>query len=341
MPGVTDRGLGVYDWDEQWLRPSREPAIEPELSIIDPHHHLWDFDDRPRYTLPELQADTSEGHRVVGTVFVQCRWRYRTTGPEHLFPVGETEAVAVIAEQSARTGSEILGIVGHADLTLGDRLDEVLAAHVEVGRGRFRGIRHSTAHDPDPAAQRSTWRPPGGLMRRPEFVAGVRRLAAFDLSYDAFLYHTQLAELVELARQVPEVTIVLDHLGGMLGIGPYAGRRDAILATWRSAMAELASCPNVRVKLGGIGMAVFGLGFESRPAAPSSDDLVAAWGGPILSTIELFGPERCMFESNFPVDKESTSYANLWNAFKKITAGADPAERDALFAGTARRTYRV
>ena len=244
-------------------------------------------------------------------------------------------------QQSARTGSEILGIVGHADLTLGDRLDEVLAAHFAVGRGRFRGIGHSTAHDPDPAAQRSTWRPPGGLMRRPEFVAGVRRLAAFDLSYDAFLYHTQLAELVELARQVPEVTIVLDHLGGMLGIGPYAGRRDAILATWRSVMAELAGCPNVRVKLGGIGMAVFGLGFESRPTAPSSDDLVAAWGGPILETIELFGPDRCMFESNFPVDKESTSYANLWNAFKKITAGADPAERDALFAGTARRTYRV
>jgi predicted TIM-barrel fold metal-dependent hydrolase len=331
----------VYDWDEKWLLETIEPVVDPDLAIVDPHHHLWDFDDRPRYLLGDLQADTSSGHRVVGTVYCQCRWSYRTTGPERELPLGETETVAAIAAHSARTGSEILGVVGHADLALGDELDDLLSAHIDAGCGRFRGIRHSTVHDPDPDAHTSTWRPPAGLMGRPAFVAGVRRLAARHLVYDAWLYHHQMGELVELARQVPEATIVLDHLGGMLGIGRHEGHRAGILEEWRGHVVELASCANVRVKLGGIGMAILGLGFERQPAAATSDELVEAWAGPITHVIEHFGADRCMFESNFPVDKESTSYVNLWNAFKKMTASASSSERAALFSGTARAVYQV
>lgn len=329
-----------FVWDDAWLDRRHEDVLEPALAIIDPHHHLWERAGA-RYLLDDLHADTETGHRVEATVFVECGWAYRPDGPDHLRPVGETEAVAAVAGGSAASGAEIAGIVGFADMILGAAVGEVLDAHIEAGRGRFRGIRHATAHDPDPRVHRTHSKPFAGMMADDRFRAGVRCLAARGFSFDAWLYHPQIPELTALARAVPECSFVLDHLGGMLGTGPYAGRRAEILEGWAPAMAELATCPNVVVKLGGIGMAMFGLGFEARAEPPSSEDLAAAWRAPICDTIERFGVERCMFESNFPVDRVSCSYVTLWNAFKRITSGASAPEKAALFSGTAARVYRL
>jgi L-fuconolactonase len=325
-----------------WLDRRVEEAIDPELAIIDPHHHLWHGGPgRDQYLTEDLQADTGAGHNVVATVFIDCMWNYRTDGPEALRPVGETETAAAAAAQSASSGSKIRAIVSFADMTLGDGVDEVLDAHIAAGNGLFRGIRHATAFDTDPAVRRSHTRPTPGLMADPAFRTGVHRLAAKAMTFDAWLYHPQIVELADLARAVPECTFVLDHLGGPLGIGGYAGHRDEIMAQWRIDMARLALCDNVVVKLGGIGMAIYGLGFETQPDPPSSDELVDAWGGPIEYTIEKFGADRCMFESNFPVDKFSCSYVTLWNSFKKIAAGASHGERAALFHDTAERVYSI
>jgi predicted TIM-barrel fold metal-dependent hydrolase len=331
----------MYVWDDNWLAARSEAALEPDLPIIDPHHHLWERDGMSRYMLDDLHADTGAGHNVLATVFVDCVWGYRTDGPEHMRPIGETETVTLLAEHDTSGGAEIRGIVSYADMTLGDAVDEVLEAHVEAGRGRFRGIRHATAYDPDPRIRRTHTRPSPGLMADPTFRRGVARLGPLDLTFDAWLYHPQIPELTDLARATPGVTFVLDHIGGPLGIGPYEGRRDEILATWRRDIADLATCPNVVVKVGGIGMAVYGVGFEHRAEPPSSDELVATWGGPITHVIESFGAERCMFESNFPVDKVSVGYVTLWNAFKKMSADASGDERASLFHDTAAGVYRV
>jgi L-fuconolactonase len=342
----------MYVWDDRWLAQVREEIVDPALPIIDPHHHLWEREGMTRYLLHDLHADTGLGpephHNVIGTVFVDCMWGYRSDGPEHLRPVGESSTVAADAARSraivradGTPAADIRGIVSFADMTLGGRVDEVLAAHESAGAGLFRGIRHATALVDDPGVRRSHTRPTPGLMAEPSFRAGVARLAARGHSFDAWLFHPQIRELTALAQAVPECTFVLDHLGGLLGIASFAGRRDEILAAWRDDIAELAACPNVVVKVGGIGMTIYGLGFESRALPPTSDELVAAWGGPIRYVIERFGASRCMFESNFPVDKMSCSYHVLWNAFKKMTADASADERTALFSGTATRTYRL
>jgi predicted TIM-barrel fold metal-dependent hydrolase len=330
-------------WDDAWLAQHGEAILEPELPIVDAHHHLWRRDGAQPYHLAELHADTGAGHRVEQTVFVECAWAYRTDGLEALRPVGETEAVAEVAAASARRGgAEIAGIVGRADMALGDAVDEVLAAHEVAGQGRFRGIRHATAYDPDPRVRRSHTKPPHGLLGDAQFRRGVARLAARGHSFDAWLYHPQIPELTALAQALPEAPIVLDHLGGPLAVGPYEGRRDEVVGSWRADMAALAACPNVTVKLGGIGMAVFGTPIERDDRRPlTSAELAAEWAGPILHVIEQLGPDRCMFESNFPVDKAACSYVTLWNAFKRIAAGASEPEKTALFSATARRVYRL
>jgi predicted TIM-barrel fold metal-dependent hydrolase len=331
-----------YTWDQAWLDRDPEAVIDPELPIIDPHHHLWDAPTLQRYVLEDLRADTGAGHNVEGTVFIDCMWDYRRDGPRQLRQLGETERAAAEARRSQETpGAQIKGIVSWVDMTLGPAAGPVLDAHLDAGDGLFRGIRHATAFDDDPHVSASHTKPTAGMMADDAFRAGGHELAARGLSFDAWLYHPQLPEVIAFARAVPELTIVLDHLGGPLGIGRYAGHRDEIMARWRIDMAEVATCPNVNVKLGGIGMVTYGLGFESHPAPPSSDDLVAAWGGPITYAIERFGADRCMFESNFPVDKESCSYVTLWNAFKKIAGGASDDERAALFHDTATRVYRL
>jgi L-fuconolactonase len=311
-----------------------EEPLEPQLPIVDPHHHLWDHPTN-NYMMTELRSDTESGHRVERTVFVECGSGYRSDGPESMSFVGETEFVV-----AADPDGFIAGIVGRADLCSPDVAD-VLTAHIEAGRGRFRGIRHASAHDPDPAIRASHTRPPPGLLGQEDFRRGFAALGTAGLRFDAWLFHPQLPELVDLAHAHPDVPIVLDHLGGPLGIGPYAGRRDEVLSVWRSSMASVAACPNVFLKLGGIGMPIFGLGLHKLEGGATSAQLAAAWGAPILWCVDRFGVDRCMFESNFPVDKASCSYAVLWNAFKRIAAECSASEKAALFKGTASRVYDV
>ena len=301
--------------------------------IVDPHHHLWEHPTRP-YMTPELRADTGSVPDVAKTVFVECASGYRTDGPEAFRPVGETEFVV-----AAEPDGFIAGIVGFADLRAAEIVD-VLAAHVEAGRGRFRGIRHASAWDASPDIRESHTKPPPGLLGHDDFRRGFAALGTAGLSFDAWLYHPQLPELVELCRAHPDVPVVLDHLGGPLGIGPYADRRDEVLAEWRRSMQDVAACENVVLKLGGIGMAIYGMRWHQEGGA-TPEQLVATWGEPIRWCIETFGADRCMFESNFPVDKVSCTYADLWTAFDLIAVDASEAERADLFAGTATRAYRL
>ena len=333
-----------YGVDEAWLAQTREEPLEPELPIVDPHHHLWEFP-TSRYLLPELLADTGSGHRIESTVFVECTAFYRADTPPELAVIGETEFVngAAAMAASGRYGATraCAGIVGYADLTRGAAVEVVLAAHVAAGNGRFRGIRHAAGWDASDAIHNSHTHPPRGLFGTKEFREGFARLARFGLSFDAWLYQPQLDDLIDLARAFPDQPIVLDHVGGALGIGPYAGRRDEIFREWQGQIRALAQCPNVHVKLGGMGMKICGFDFHKRPAPPSSEELAGLWRPYVETCIAAFGVERCMFESNFPVDKVSSSYAVLWNAFKRLAKGASAAEKSALFRNTARRFYRL
>lgn len=330
--------------DKAWLSQVDEAVIDPERPMIDTHHHLWDFE-RSRYLLDELLEDTGSGHNVVATVFVECTAMYRAAGPEHLKPVGETEFVNGVAAMSAsgRYGPirACAGIVGLADLNLGAAVDEVLEAHLRAAPDRFRGIRHAVGFDPHPDVRNSHTNPTAGMLGSKRFREGFARLARAGLSFEAWAYHTQMPEVTALARAFPETTIIADHFLGPLGIGPYAGKRAEIFEQWKKDFAELARCPNVVAKLGGLNMAVNGFGWQTRPKPPTSEELAAVTGDWYRHAIDCFGPERCMFESNFPVDKVSVSYKVLWNAFKRIAASYAPAERDQLFHGTAKRIYRL
>jgi predicted TIM-barrel fold metal-dependent hydrolase len=335
--------------NEEWLAgQAAEPVIDPELPIIDPHHHFWD---RPaerganRYLLDELLADIGSGHNVEATVFLECRSMYRAGGPSEMRPVGETEFVAGLAAISEGGGygktRVAAGIVGYADLTLGERVEPVLEAHIRAGGGRFRGVRHSAGWDASDTIGNSRPDMEPRLYARPDFRAGFAKLVNRGLSFDAWLYHPQLQDVVDLARAFPAAPIVVGHVGGVLGYGPYAGKRDEVFATWQRAMTDLAACPNVRLKLGGQMRRLAAFDYGAAETPPSSEQLTEYWRPYMQTCIELFGAGRCMFESNFPVEKIGTGYAVLWNAFKRIAAGASTDERRALFAGTARRFYRL
>ena len=321
-----------------------EEILEPELPIVDTHHHLWERAG-DRYLLNELLADLNTGHNIVATVFEECRSMYRADGPPEMRPVGETEFVAGIAAISASGGygktRVAAGIVGYADLTLGDRVEPVLEAQLRAGGGRFSGVRHSAGYDADPIIGNSRPDMQPHLYARPDFRAGLARLAAHELALDAWCYHPQLMDVVELARAVPQATIVMCHCGGVLGYGPYAGNADEVFAEWKRGMTEMATCPNVNVKLGGMMMRRAAFDYGTMPTPPSSADIAGAWGPYIETCIELFGAGRCNFESNFPVEKMGTGYAVLWNAFKRITAGCSADEKTALYSGTAKRIYRI
>jgi L-fuconolactonase len=329
--------------DASWLAQSREPVIDPGQRIIDPHHHLW-VESGSSYLLDELLGDVGDGHRIDATVFVQAHYGYRETGPSHLAPVGETEKVAAMArEADARdaTTRVAAAIVAHADLMLGDAVDEVLEAHHAAADGRLRGIRHSVSRDelfPDGIVLRPA---PARMLADLRYQEGLGRLRARGLVYDAMLYHRQLPELSALARAMPDLPIVLDHIGCIIGVGPYEGREDDSFREWSRDLAELARCPNVTVKIGGFGMIVCGAKWHEQATPPGSEDLAEAWRPYVEACIDLFGAERCMFESNFPIDKAMYSYRTLWNAFKRLTADASDSERDALFRGTAARTYGI
>ena len=328
---------------EAWLAMTEEPAIDPDVPICDPHHHFWERPD-DRYLLDDLLRDAGGGHNIARTVFVECRSMYRKDGPEEMRPVGETEFVQGIAAQSASGGygdtAVAAGIVGRADLTFGAAVAPVLEALIEASRKRFRGIRHSSAWDLDPDI-RAYMAPPQGLLLDPTFREGFACLESAGLSFDAWLYHPQIMDLVSLARAHPGVPIVLDHVGGPIGVGAYAGKREEVVEAWKQAITELATCPNVSVKLGGLGMPFCGNGWDQRPTPPGSTELADVMAPYFHHCIESFGVDRCMFESNFPVDKASYSYTVMWNAFKRICADFSATERAALLHDTAARFYRL
>jgi L-fuconolactonase len=329
----------------EWLDRRREEIIEPALPIVDPHHHLVERPETGRYLLPDLLADIGSGHNITATVYLEWLSMYRAQGPAEMRPVGEIEFANGVAAMSAGGGygktRVCAGIVGHADLALGAAVEQVLVAQIAAGGGRFRGIRFITATHPDQAAWGSAVLRPAGLLMDNKLREGFARLAPLGLSFDAWMYHTQLGELIDLARAFPATLIVLDHVGGPIGLGRYAGKRDEVFAEWSARIGELAQCPNVHIKLGGLGMRMFGFTVHTHELPPGSDELAAAWRPYIETCIEAFGPERAMFESNFPVDKGSCGYAALWNAFKRIAAGCSAAEKRALFAGTATQFYRL
>jgi len=327
-----------------WLARRQEEILEPARPIVDPHHHLWDRPGNP-YFLPHILADAASGHNIVATVFVECHAMYRADGPAEMRPVGEVEFANGIAAMSASgaygPARIAAGIVGNVDLRIGARARAVLEAEIVAGCGRFRGIRNISAWHADPRVKGSVATPPPGLLGERGFRDGFAQLAPLGLSFDAWMYHTQLGELLELADAFPDTAIVMDHIGGALAIGPYAGRREDVFQAWHEAIRELARRPNVTMKLGGLGMRLAGFDFHEQPEPPSSQVLAAAWGPYFEACIAAFGPERCMFESNFPVDKGLCSYQALWNACKRVVRAYSEAEKDALFRGTASRVYRL
>jgi L-fuconolactonase len=329
--------------EPSWLALHVEDVLCPELPIIDPHHHLWIEDGKPYLGL-EIMEDLKSGHRIESTVFVQAHYGYRSDLPPELAPVGETEKVRAISASCHEVGCRTRvaeGIVAFADLTLGSNVEHVIAAHAIAADGALRGVRHGVSRDsnfPDGIVVRPA---PAGLLKHDRYREGLRVLQQFGLSYDAMLYHEQISELSDLAMAMPDLPIILDHMGTMLGVGPYETTRNETFAQWRHDMAELARSENVTVKIGGMGMIICGARWHERARPPSSDELAADWRSQVETCIELFGAERCMFESNFPVDKAMYSYRTLWNAFKRLTSGASINEREALFAGTAARTYRI
>ena len=334
--------------NHEWLGLTVEEPLDPELPICDPHHHLWDLrPDRiaPRYLLDEILEDVRGGHNVVSTVFIECGAMFKTDGPEALRPIGETEFVNGIAAMSASglygKTRVAAGIVGTANLRLGNAVAAVLDAQIAAGGGRFRGIRLGAAWDPDDAVPNHRTRPPQWLFLRDDFRAGFAQLAPRRLSFEAWCYHRQIPDVTALARAFPDTTIVLDHFGGPVGIGTYAGRADAVYAEWRASISELGTCPNVVAKLGGINMEVNGFGWHERSRPPSSQELADATRRYYELTIEKFGADRCMFESNFPVDAVTCNYTVLWNSFKRLTSGCSAGEKARLFHDTAARVYRL
>lgn len=341
-------GMTTPSKNHHWLAATVEEPLEPDLPICDPHHHLWDRQTArvaPRYLLDEILADVGGGHHVVSTVFIECGAMYRPDGPEALRPLGETEFVNGVAAMSASglygPTRIAAGIVGTASLPLGDAVAAVLDAHIAAGGGRFRGIRRSAAWDADEAVPRHRTNPGPGLFLREDFRAGFRHLAPRGLTFEAWCYHRQIPDVTALARAFPATTIILNHFGGPLGVGSYAGRAKDVYDEWRRHLTELATCPNVVAKLGGINMEINGFGWHERPRPPGSQELADATRPYYDFTIEKFGVDRCMFESNFPVDKASCSYTVLWNSFKRLTSGCSAAEKAKLFHDTAARVYRL
>ncbi len=329
--------------DPAWLAQVQEPILEPDLPIVDPHHHLWHDRASGRYMPEQLAEDLSSGHAVKGTVFVQCGWLHRQHGPEAARPAGETEAVnaaAILAAGGAYGPARACaGIVGWADLR-SPLLDAMLDAHQAAGGGRFRGVRHTTAWD-DAIQPTSTLQKGPGILQDKQFRAGLRRLGERGYTFEAWQYHTQLGDLLEAVRTAPDTRIVINHLGAPLGCGPYREQRDEVMRTWSAGVKALADCPNVFMKLGGLGMPINGFDYNKAPAPPTSLQVAEDWRPFIEPCIEWFGSARCMFESNFPVDKAMCSYPVLWNAFKRIAAGASASEKSALFHDTAQRFYSL
>ena len=357
--------LEPFSKSSQFGTSSAEPVIEPELPIVDAHHHLWFLTERAlaalegadnvinrdiapecrrhaRYLFDELMADLKSGHNVRATVFVEAHSMYRASGPEAMRSVGEVEFVNGIAAMAASgifgDVKACAGILGNVDLRTGDAAEEILRAHVQAGGGRYRGIRTVAAYDADFTIAGSGV---SHLLLRQDFRAGFGLLRQLDLAFDVFILEPQLPELIDLAQAFPDTQIVLEHVGGPVGVGRYSGQREARFPIWRENIRTLSTCDNVCVKLGGLGLPLAAFkSFASLPPA-TSQELATEWRPYIETCIDAFGADRCMFESNFPVDSAACTYPVLWNAFKRLAAGASEEEKAALFGGTATRIYRL
>ena len=356
IPGLLSASLRAEtepNWitKPEWLNLTRESAIEPELPIIDPHHHLWDGSQlADRYMLEELIEDTRD-HNIRQTVFVECSAMYRADGLEEFRVVGETEFVQGVAAMSASGAygemRAATGIVGAANLCLGERVAAVLEAQIAASPQRFRGIRQRAAWgDSSYIRALGGWpSTPANLPKRilldSDFRKGYAQLRTYGLSFEGWVFHTHIDDLTDLAKAFPDTTIIFNHLGGPIGVESYAGRRDEVFAAWKLSVAELAKCPNVVAKLGGLQMIVNGYDWHKRDKPPTSDQLLETNRDWYNYTIDQFGPDRCMFESNFPVDKLSCSYTVLWNQFKKLTKNFSKDERADMFHDTAMRVYRL
>lgn len=334
-------------WHARLPDSPAEEVLDPAMPIVDAHHHLFgNSNDEQHYRAQDLQRDMAGGHRVIGTVYVEAyQSGWRQTGPEALRPVGEVEMIVGLAGTpvaGVQGACQIAaGIVSSADLTLGEGVAEVLAAQMEAGQGRLRGVRHHAAYDDGLVGRFIKHPPKPHLLLDPAFRKGLAQLPQWGLSFDAWIYHHQINELTDLADAFPHIPLVLNHVGGVIGVGEFEAQRADVLKSWAMDLRNLALRPNVRVKVGGMGMPVFGFGFEHQPRPATSAELVQAWQPLIDTCLDAFGSQRCMFESNFPVDKQSCGYTTLWNAFKLATRSLSPDERKALFYRTACATYRL
>lgn len=345
VQGRPARFGSIFAPDSTWLalQPA-EPVIEPDIPIVDAHHHLWD---RPQseYLIRQYAEDVAGGHAVVKTVYLESGAMSRAHGPAPLRPVGETEfaaGMAAMSESGAYGPAKICaGIVGFADLRLGAAVEEVLAAHLEAGNGRFRGVRFAAGWDASPEVGNSHDWCESQMMLRDDVISGLHVLSRMGLSLDAWVFHPQLGDVQAIAEALPGLDIVVGHCGGPLGYGPYAGREKEVFEVWRASMARLAKYPNVSVKLGGMMMRLAAFDYRTAPIPPSSELLASLWRPYVETCVELFGAQRCMFESNFPVEKMGTGYTVFWNAMKRIVGAASVDEKRALFSGTASRFYRL
>jgi predicted TIM-barrel fold metal-dependent hydrolase len=326
-----------------WHAKLREEVIDPDREIVDPHHHLWPERLGSHYELDDLWADTESGHRVTQTVFIECGVGYDRDNAAPFDPVNETRYVAGLAAKAAEQPekAQIAAIVANADLRLEqETLNAVLDAHLEASP-LFRGIRHAGAYDPEREKIMFKGGTHPNLYGEADFRRGVDLLGARGLTYDTWHFHPQNGAFLDMARACPDTTLILDHFGTPMGTVRFTGKREDRFSEWQDEMAAIAECPNVIAKLGGLAMPVNGFGWDGRDMPPSSDELVETQGHYYRHMIAVFGPDRCMFESNFPVDKISVSYVTFWNAMKKIAADYDAAAQDAMFAGTARRVYGI
>jgi predicted TIM-barrel fold metal-dependent hydrolase len=335
---------------EGWIDLVQEEILDPNIEIIDPHHHLWHGpEDHPgvkgsyRYLLEDLWKDTSSGHNIKKTVFIDCGQEYYQEGPEQFKPVGETEFVVEIAKQAQEdlSQAQIAGIIGHANMMLGSSVKEVLELHLDKGEGLFRGIRHAGGWDKDERVKNAHSHPTPYIYLEDKFQDGLRELSSLGMVFDTWHYHNQIKDLTKLANNIPELVIIHDHFGGPLGIGPYIGKREEIFEQWKEDIYELSRCKNVYAKLGGLAMPVNGWDWHKRDKPASSDEIVSEQGKYYLYTLECFGPERCMFESNFPVDKQSVAYHIIWNAYKKMVKDYSEKDKFNLFFGTAEKVYKL
>ena len=325
-----------------WLALVHEDILEPDLPIVDAHHHIWEQEGNV-YGLPELHSDLSDGHNIVATVVVEAHAFYRKVGPKSLRSVGETETLIGLLKNAPDLAAKgyCQAIVANVDLTLGTGVEDVIETHLQAAPNRVRGVRHMVCRDPHYPKGITIAPAPECLLKQVAYRDGLRTLERLGMNYDAMLYHSQLSDLVETVELVPDLSVVLDHYGMPLGVGPYVGRSDEVFSTWRTNIRRLAEFPNVTVKLGGLGMILTGANWHENPLPPTSKELMVAWRPWFEACLEAFGAERCMFESNFPVDKGMFSYRTLWNSFKRLARGMSLQEQKFLFHDTACRVYHL